>query len=885
MLQCKKNKQDGLILLPLRNTLTPVNVAGTIRRGACMSIQLRRAISTALRVALAAGAVASAPQAMGAETETKLEAVTVSATRAAIETELQTTPISVSAVTSKDIDRLIARDLSGIASAVPGLSVSRITAFNAVSFAMRGVGLTDIIVYQDTPVGVQVDDFVMPSVQTQLLDTFDMARIEVLRGPQGTLFGKNTTGGAVNIQTKRPNMSDFGGEVRLGYGSFNSSRAQGAFDLPLVKDVFSLRFVGSKVKSDGYYKNGATYGPINTLDLFLTGSGAPFNIPGITGQSGSGSGKTTGGDDVVNARIKAQWNPNEDVSVLLQYEYMRDRSDAVPSYNDTPPGGQFVWNILGFTRPSGDPLDHVASTERNEFLFGMGNGQRIDVDGLYLNLEWDLGDYTLFAVAGKRDQDEHLPNTYTGAAPVNSLTGQPLSLFDATRDTTRETTQYEARLASKLDGPVNFVVGAFQQTNDAAFCVVQALGFLDLVIPFGSLGLPPQFRNSSPVILCNQQDSDSLAGFVDVTWDISDKFALGAGYRYTEDKRSWAGRTKVFFDQLDDNLFNGSLSVDDFSNPLQAGDFSQYPGGVIVNSSKPGYSNLSKKWTEPSWRVTGSYTIDDSWFSYLTVSRGYKAGGYNDQTGSSGVLAPELTRPVDPEFATNYELGFKFESEDQRIRFNPTVFYTKYEDAQRAVNIDTVDAAGGPGQETVFYNAAEVESKGVELEIQALLTDNFRVRAQAAYLDASYKSFIIDQPGLTDPVSGGTILPFSGDFSGLPVPRSPKHSAALSGTYTTDVEGGSLDIGGEIYYEDKNLFYISAAGREFDAYLNEKTLFNASVTYTEADDRYFVRVYGRNLSDERYRIASQSVATLWTHSQWGAPRNYGIEVGMKLGGQ
>ena len=87
---------------------------------------------------------------------------------------------------------------------MPGFSASRITAFNAASFAMRGVGLTDIIVYQDSPVGVQVDDFVMPSVQTQLLDTFDMASVEVLRGPQGTLFGKNTTGGAVNIQTKRP---------------------------------------------------------------------------------------------------------------------------------------------------------------------------------------------------------------------------------------------------------------------------------------------------------------------------------------------------------------------------------------------------------------------------------------------------------------------------------------------------------------------------------------------------------------------------------------------------------------------------------------------------------------------------------------------------------
>jgi iron complex outermembrane receptor protein len=343
----------------------------------------------------------------------------------------------------------------------------------------------------------------------------------------------------------------------------------------------SRRLTSLSWLADGYYL--ALYGrsapgPVPRL-------GPPFDIPGITGQVGSGSGKDSGGEDVVNGRIKAQWNPNDDVSVLVQYEYMRDRSDAVPSYNDTPPGGPYLWNLLGFTRPSGDPLDHMASTERNEFLLGMGHGQRIDVDGLYLNLEWDLGNYTLFAVAGKRDQDEHLPNTYTGAAPVNSITGQPLSLFDATRDTARETTQFEARLASKLDGPVNFVVGAFQQTNDARFCVVQVLGFIDLLLPFESIGLPAQFQNSTPSVLCNQQDSDSLAGFVDVTWDVSDRFKLGAGYprRANAPGPFHAGRIRF----VDDNLLTAASRL--ATSPIRCKpNFSRYPGGVIVDSSTPG---------------------------------------------------------------------------------------------------------------------------------------------------------------------------------------------------------------------------------------------------------------------------------------------------------
>ncbi len=846
-----------------------------------MTVFRSRSTPIARIVSAVLAAAAVAPAAM-AQDAAGLEEVLVTATRAGI-TNLQQTPVSVSAVTAEDIDRMVARDISGIASSVPGFSASRITAFNAASFAMRGVGLTDIIVYQDSPVGVTMDDFVLPSVQTQLLDTFDIESVEVLRGPQGTLFGKNTTGGAVNIRSKRPDMDELGADFRLGYGSFNAVRAQGSVDVPVIDDVLALRFVGAYSKSDGYYKLGADYGPINTLNIFA-GTFAPFNIPGVTGTTGKGSpNKSSGGDDNLNGRIKAQWNATENLTFLAQYEIMRDRSDAVPAYNDTPPDGPYLWNALGFTRPKGDPLDNMGSTQRHDSLLKMDDGQVIDVDGIYLNMEWDVGFGTVYANAGKRSQDEHLPNTYTGAAPVNQVTGEVISLFDATRDTNRDTTQFEARFASDFDGSVNFVAGVFQQTNDAAFCVVQVLGFIDLAFDLGALGAPQQLNNSTPQVLCNKQDSDSLAGYIDATWEITDQFSLAGGYRMTRDERSWAGRTQVGFDILDDNLANGSLSWQDFNDPMQAGNFNKYPGGIIVNENTPGFENLSESWTEPSWRIVGSYKFTDKLFGYATISEGYKAGGYNDQTGTSGLMVSALTRPVDPEFATNYEIGMKWESEDSRYRFNPTVFYTTYKDAQRAVNILT-SKNGAQFQETVFYNAAEVEAKGIELEFQAALTDNFRVRAQASYLDASYNEFIIDQPGLSDPASGGEILPFYGDFSGLPVPRSPEFMGSIQAIYTWELASGSrVDFGAEFYHEDENLFYISAAGREYDAYLDEKNLINASVTYTSVEGNWFVRGYGKNLTDERYRIASQSVATLWTHSQFGAPINFGVEFGMGFG--
>jgi iron complex outermembrane receptor protein len=844
---------------------------------------LRLAIALALAGATAPAAFA---QTAPAQQSTGLEEVTVTATRR-VETNLQETPVSVSAVTSGDIERMVAKDISGIASSVPGFSAARVAAFNAASFAMRGVGITDIIVYQDSPVGVQVDDFVMPSVQTQLLDTFDIAGVEVLRGPQGTLFGKNTTGGAVNIRTKRPDMKEFGADVRLGAAKFGEKNVQAGIDVPVIPDVFSLRFAGSYVKSDGYYRLGACYGPIVTLG---------GNIPGITGTSGCGNGEHAGGQDVFSGRLKAQWNITENVTALLQYENMRDRSDAVPSYNDTPVGGPYLWNVFGFTQNSGDPIDHMASSNRTDPLIAMQKGQKIDVDGVYLNLDWKLSPaYTIYSNTGYRHQEEHLPNTYTGADPVfqsGPNAGKPLSLFDASRDTNRDTFQQEVRIASSLDGPINFVAGAYYQRNDAKFCVIQYLGFVDMTLDGAAIFGDPTFFNDNPQIGCNRQKSESTAAYGDITWKFNDKFQVDVGGRYTRDTKEWSGRTQIFLSGLSGDPANPTLTSD-LAHVIDGADFARFPGGQIVDYKTPGFGNLKTTWKEPTWRFTPSYKFSDQVYSYLTISRGYKAGGYNDQTGTSGTLVPELTRPVNPEFATNYEIGFKTQWFDNRLRVNPTIFYVKYSDAQRAANVQAAKN-GAQFQETVFFNAAKVTSKGAELEIAAKITDHFRLQSALSYLDAKYDQFRIQQAQIGDPQGGNGIFAIDQDLTGLPVPRSPKKSGSLQGVYTFDLGNvGTLEATGEVSYEDKNLYYISAATppagftnatSPYNAYLDAKTLYSASLAWTSNDGRWFARAYGRNLGDKRYRIASQSVATLWTHTQWGEPRNYGIQVGAKFGG-
>ena len=138
------------------------------------------------------------------------------------------------------------RTLADLALLVPNFSANKINGFNAASFAMRGVGNTDIIVYNEAPVAVLIDDFVMPSTQTQLLDPFDVQEIEVLRGPQGTLFGKNTTGGAVVVKTKAPLLDQTTFEAKAAGGSYNEFNVQGALNVPIINNQLALRLVASK---------------------------------------------------------------------------------------------------------------------------------------------------------------------------------------------------------------------------------------------------------------------------------------------------------------------------------------------------------------------------------------------------------------------------------------------------------------------------------------------------------------------------------------------------------------------------------------------------------------------------------------------------------------
>ncbi|MEX6723917.1 TonB-dependent receptor [Parapedomonas caeni] len=813
------------------------------------------AIATTLAApALAQTAPASTPS---SDSVAALGEIIVTATRRA--TNLQDTPVAVSAIDAALIQQASPRDLGDVASFVPNFSASTITGFNAASFAMRGVGQNTIIVYFEPPVAVLVDDFVVPSVQTQLLDTFDIEQVEVLRGPQGTLFGKNTTGGAVTVRTKRPVMNEFGADGRLQLGEFGTWIIQGAVNIPLVQDKAALRIVGGYQKDHGYYRNGGCYGPV-------TG----FVENKWQGAEGCLDGKHVGGKDVWNGRVKLLLEPTDNFSALVQYEKLRDRSESVPSVNENfryvNAADPFLTDLLGIgrTTDSGDPLDQAMITLRDDALLEMNKGQRIDVDGIYLNMDYDTAVGRLTSVTGWRKQKSRLPNSYAGAVAISEEDGQPLSVFDARRDDDRKTFQQELRFATDTGTAFDAVVGGFYQHDKTSFCVSQILGFLDLTsgpLPFGAW-------NDTPYLLCNAQKAESKAVFAEGTYKATDKFTITAGARYTWENKTWWGRQQVFIPALEGG-FDPTITID---QPLDANVF-DYPAGVI---------KVKDSAKEATWRISLGYQATDDVFGYFTYSRGFKAGGFNDQIGGFAPFGDDLVAfaqaaaATKPETADSFELGVKSELFDRRLRFNLTGFYVKYKDLQRELNV-RIEVNDQPNQVTRFVNAASANVKGIELETLARVTEAFTLRGVLGYQDGKYSSYDVE-PGL-----GGE--PGSGyDLSTAPLLRTPKWTASADATYELPVGAShTLVFNGNVNYTSANLFSQSITSAAGNAYLNARTLFNASITLSEDSDAYYVRVVGRNLSDKRYRTANQNVGGLWLNSQYGPPRYFGVELGFKIG--
>jgi iron complex outermembrane receptor protein len=826
------------------------------------------------------------------------------------DTVMQETPLAVTTLTADDISRTFVNDITAVADLSPNVLLTKQPGFNAVAGGIRGTGSTSILVLQDTSVGVTVDDFVINSVQSQFLELFDLEQIEVYRGPQGTLFGKNSTGGVIAVTTKRPDLEQVGATIEATFSQFDGARKADAaklaasMDLPLIEGKLGLRFAGVYDTYEGWMTNGKNIpGSFPENMSFYGLFGLPTENPPLPPEldtTNTGGGEELGEKKVIAWKTKLLWQPTDRYDALFTWEILRDDSGAPPAVNETAPGEGFLFPQFGF--PGIEEAGHSNLYETGQSQQGNGinvlNGHQVDVDGYYLTQNFDTEKVGFKLLLGRREVDETLPSTYTGEAFDN--------LFDASRNLEREQTQIELRAVTSFDGPLNFVAGAGYFTDDVDFRAIATQGFVSLIPAFntdtgsfyddrGYINLDLDGLND-PATTTAAQDRETYALYLDGTWALTDSFTLSAGIRYTEDKKDFSrlseggGVCNQYTKEKDAVLADSNLPFDPDTNCAADNRSSAISrAGITGREYDPRKNPLprehygvdidsSDKWTDTTWRIVADYQVAESQMIYGSIATGFIAGGFTETCSTTITCVA-----YDPETNTNYEIGHKGEFFDSTLRINTAVFYTKFEDLQRNQVVPFTSAAGDPAQETITVNAGKSTHYGLEVEATWLATPNLTLQGSLGLLNAKYDEFEWD-PQPNNPETGLT------DFSSLDIPFVSPVQLFVSATYDVPLGNtGSLALNLNVNYQDE------AEGSPFDTnaavevpavirhptntQIEERTFVNASATFRPMNDRYYITVYGQNLTDENTRTGANSVADLWVMSFFTPPREIGIRIG------
>jgi len=840
--------------------------------------------SSAFAQDAAAGTGAAAPAGGG------LEEIIVTGTKR--ELEQQDVPIAISAISENQLSRVPMNDVRALGQLAPGLVLSNPAGFNATGGGMRGTGTNIILVTQDAPVSFLVDEFVLSHVTSQFVTLFDTQQIEVYRGPQGTLFGKNTTGGVISITTKKPKLDEYSAEIEAGYGQYDSGAGsydvKAALNIPLG-DTLAFRLAAIYDASDGYYtddKSTSTF-PQNVpfwSGFFGIPAGTP--IPSEIDTTTTGTGGHLGGKDVLAAKGKLLWQPNDWYEAYLIGEVVRDRSDSPPGVNESVDTD--LLPALGFPGiKSAGQSDPFSTLITHNGVIHMDEGHKVDSTGVYLTQSFKLSAGEIKSITGYREETQRLPSTYTGESF--------LTLFDSTRNTERFTFQQELRFASDFDGPFNFVAGGNYFKDAFNFRAFFSVGLTSLVpsclpLPFTPNGLmdPACIRADGRVNLdtralfdyqmqFTEQDREEYAGFWDGTLDLGDKWQLTAGVRYSNDDKSFirgvdgGGQCNQYTEPQDVRTGANGECIDVRSQYISRAGIEprQWDGrSVPLPIENFGvYVNTSNSWSETTWRTVLDFKPIEDQMIYLSYATGFLSGGFSETCATVSRCS------YDPETNDNLELGYKADLLDKTLRLNAAVYQTKYKDLQRAVIANYISSDGTAQQETVTVNTGSTKATGVDVDTEWVPGKNWRVNASVNWLDHKYESGVL--PNLR--IGAGGDVP----LEQFDVPFSPEWKALLSVDYDFKLANGyGVTLSGAANYQSE---------AETDVFngpntqMESRTLFDASVTYHDPNDRWWIRLWGANLSDETYRIAALPVAGLWNFTNYGPPRQYGITIHTKFG--
>ena len=772
-----------------------------------------------------------------------IEEVIVTAQRRA--QSLQEVPVAVSAFTADDLAELGWDRPNEIAAQVPNMQVS--TPYGDVQplFAIRGISMIDYTPSQASPIGVYLDEGYLGATYTHGMSMFDLERIEVLRGPQGTLYGKNTTGGAVNLISKTPDVdAPTSGHIEVGTGNFGMTSADAAIESALSEGTFAARVAVTYKQADGYWTN--TAGP----DM--------------------------GETDYVSGRVTFNWEPTDRFAAVLKFT--GGSSDAL----STPP------RITATAGPGITVAGRPSNTERHQGAINYVGSTEVDMTITNLKLSFDLNNFSLVSVSNFYDAE------YFQAQDTDGTTAELLEI-----DWSAETQGFsqDLRLVSEFDGPVSFIAGVYFGKEETDTHIVHRAMWADPAVnpTLTLLGLgAAQFDPALSAHLLVLADAlpqfgqadrhfdvekESIALYTNLDWDISDRLGIGVGLRYTDETntRDYVNYSRLDFDGtplgswLPGNLLSPQFIALGIDAPFVTWGLSQQlplPAGMYLDGPYTTASGDVRERSEDE--ISGKFSINyqalDSTMVYASYSRGFRSGSFNngfyyaDQLDPNGVY-------VEPEFVDAYEIGFKGDYLDNRVRFNGAAFFYDYENQQFVNQV---------GVSALLANAGGAEISGIELELTALVTDNLTVTAGLGLLDSEYTELALPRLSTAlDPLD-------SIDLAGNELVSSPDTNFNYMinyelpiGTnwYTRFVASGNY-IGDQWFsaYNDLD----GHAGIRQDAYW----VHNARLTFASSDDKLAVSLFGQNVFDEEFDVYAINLQGGFGYNYFmeGRPRTYGAEL-------
>jgi iron complex outermembrane receptor protein len=740
-----------------------------------------------------------------AQMEGVLEEIVVTAQKR--EEALQDVPISVATTSGENLHAMFsgADDILALSGRVPGLYAESSNGRSAPRFYMRGLGNIDFDLAASQPVSLIMDEVVMENVVLKSFPLFDMQNIEVIRGPQGTLFGRNTTAGIVKVNTNRP-ADETSGYIRASYGTYGTTNIDGAVGGGLIDNTLSARVSALSRSRDNWITNGHT------------------------GEKSLGRYR----DNAV--RFQLLWTPTDRFTALLLQQ------------NRSLDGTSSIFRANVFDTGSAD-LNQNYQRDLVYYDGGDNNPQEYQSSGTTLNLTFDFDSTSLSSItsfqsadgSSRGDIDGGVVNIGSFPTPPPGITFADIDVFGvpsrtwpgpiATPSVTQDGADVEQftqefRLASDNDGRFNWQVGAF--FFDSTLTVTTE--------SFASYG----FVDVQDTII--EQSNETWAVFGQGSYDVTDHFTLTAGVRYTDDQKDF---------QV---LQFGQLWLD-----LEIPTFLAPP--------------ISSSDDNVSWELSGNYVTDNGQSFYGRVSSGFRAQTIQGRD----VAFLEFPSVADSETITSFELGYKADLLENRLRLNIGVYTYEVEDMQLSI-------IGGATNTNQVVNADKGQAVGFELDAQWLVTDNLLVSFGTSFTDTE-----IDDPTLsTAPCGSGLCTPLDPVnpdntatvlVDGNPFPRAP------DSTYNVEVRYG-VPVGNnaELYMLTDWVWYGEINMPLYEAIeFQTKNQYEGGlrVGYMNHESGWEFAAYGRNITDEHNVLGFVDFSN--NTGFVNEPRMWGLEASYEFG--